>query len=586
MAFSRTISSGSRSLGRLLLRVPFREVWLSVALLLIVGENYPFSNFPMYSSLEEEAVYFVVLNGRGEMLPYVTTFRSRSTYVPKALKAERRKLENEGLSSDVRSGASGQKCSLVPGPEGGAAETSRSLARWLEIDRSANLCGGFASQGRRDCWWRRSFLVLMKFDSQIVPHSSWEMVLMRIAFAAMVWQSVPSFYYPATLSHPNGLAHFLDLTFLMNPEILGTLRGLLAVARRLLRRGIFDVRLAYFHDVLAVGMRIVRKFAGGHQPHPSATCLGGVGPMGRGRIFRWSAIEWSHKRALFPVATAETHRRLVHAAKVALVSCYVTSAITKLERSEGEWLQRTPNLAVAIAKTNTKSYLNIQEPADHLAKAVPQFIIDHPNVTRVFFGLGFALELFSFLALLGRWPAVLIGVSLICMHDMIARVMDLHFAIFERLAFIFLVNVPWLAALALGAIWNLERSLDARTCQSPQRAGEHLIDLVLDSGKLVQRKSRIRDYDRLARAGMLVNEQAFIARFDRTQDSFSLQDQCENIAGIYRSGVPPLRRGVGAGFLHPLCEAARRGAVGALRTSSARRKMAEYFRFVRSRPLR
>jgi hypothetical protein len=101
MAFSRTISSGLRSLGRLLLRVPFREVWLSVALLLVVGENYPFSNFPMYSSLEDEAVYFVVLNGRGEMLPYVTAFRSRSTYVPKALKAERRKLEKEGASSDA-----------------------------------------------------------------------------------------------------------------------------------------------------------------------------------------------------------------------------------------------------------------------------------------------------------------------------------------------------------------------------------------------------------------------------------------------------------------------------------------------------
>lgn len=55
----------------------------------------------MYSRLEDEAVYFVVLNGRGEMLPYVTTFRSRSTYVPKALKAERRKLEKEGVSSNA-----------------------------------------------------------------------------------------------------------------------------------------------------------------------------------------------------------------------------------------------------------------------------------------------------------------------------------------------------------------------------------------------------------------------------------------------------------------------------------------------------
>ncbi len=108
MASTGTISSAARLVGKLLLRVPFREVWLSVALLLIVGENYPFSNFPMYSSLDEEAVYFVVVNGRGEMLPYVTSFRSRSTYVPKALKAERRKLENEGLSSEIALAQAGQ----------------------------------------------------------------------------------------------------------------------------------------------------------------------------------------------------------------------------------------------------------------------------------------------------------------------------------------------------------------------------------------------------------------------------------------------------------------------------------------------
>ena len=70
----------------------------------------------------------------------------------------------------------------------------------------------------------------MKLDSQIIAHAGWEMSLMRIAFAAMVWQSIPSFYYPSSLSHPNGIAHVLDLTFLMDPEILGMLRGVLAVA--------------------------------------------------------------------------------------------------------------------------------------------------------------------------------------------------------------------------------------------------------------------------------------------------------------------------------------------------------------------
>jgi hypothetical protein len=253
----------------------------------------------------------------------------------------------------------------------------------------------------------------------------------------------------------------------MNPEILGTLRGLLAIAVVFYAAGfLMFVSLTFITFLLsACGSFENSQGAINHTLQPLAlVALAQWGVAGY-FLVRHRVID---RRAFFPVANAETHRRLVHAAKVALVSCYVTSAITKLERSEGEWLQRTPNLAVAIAKTNTKNYLNIQERPDHLANAIPQFIIDHPNITRLFFGLGLALELFSFLALLGRWPAILIGVSLICMHDMIARIMDLHFLVFERLAVIFLVNLPWLAALALGAIWHLSsrskrRRLDQRT---------------------------------------------------------------------------------------------------------------------------
>jgi len=106
------ISAVSYILGKLLLRIPFREVWLSVALLLIVGENYPFSDFPMYSNLEEESVYFIVMTGEGETLPYVTSFRSRSSYVPKALKAERRKLEKAGMSPEAALKQAGQNILL------------------------------------------------------------------------------------------------------------------------------------------------------------------------------------------------------------------------------------------------------------------------------------------------------------------------------------------------------------------------------------------------------------------------------------------------------------------------------------------
>ena len=112
MSLLEKISAVPRIVVKLLMRTPFREVWLSVALLLLVGENYPFSNFPMYSNLEEESVYFVVVNGRGETLPYVPNFRSRSSYVPKALKTERRKLEKEGLSPEVALSRAGRNVLL------------------------------------------------------------------------------------------------------------------------------------------------------------------------------------------------------------------------------------------------------------------------------------------------------------------------------------------------------------------------------------------------------------------------------------------------------------------------------------------
>ena len=152
----------------------------------------------------------------------------------------------------------------------------------------------------------------------------------------------------------------------------------------------------------------------------------------------------------------------------------MTSAFTKLERSDGEWINRTPNLAVAIAKTNAKSYLNAFEPTHHWAKDCAQLIIDHPNLTRVFFGFGLALEMLSFLALLGRWPAVAIGASIIAMHHMISQVMDLHFAIFEKLAFIFLVNAPWLAAWALRKLWKFGADRPAQLQSSiAKRARQH-----------------------------------------------------------------------------------------------------------------
>jgi hypothetical protein len=293
----------------------------------------------------------------------------------------------------------------------------------------------------------------MKFDSQVVRHAGWEMTLMRVAFAVMVWQSIPIFFYQTSLPHPNGLAHFVDLRFLTNPEILGVLRGMLAVALLFYAAGLFVF--------LSLGFMTFLLAACGSFDNSQGAINHSFQPLALAALAQWLVAGYfviregmAGKSSYFPLAACETHRYLVHAAKVALVSCYVTSAFTKLERSDGEWVYRTPNLALAIAKTNAKSYLNAFEPTQHWARTAPTLIIDHPHLTRVFFGFGLALEMLSFLALLGRWPAAAIGASIIAMHHMISQVMDLHFAIFEKLAFIFLVNAPWLVALALGKLWK------------------------------------------------------------------------------------------------------------------------------------
>ncbi len=78
-------------------RIPFREVWVVVVLCLVIREQYPFSNFPMYSSLANQSIYHAVVNSRGELLPYVPTFRLRASHASKILETKRKMLRKEGV---------------------------------------------------------------------------------------------------------------------------------------------------------------------------------------------------------------------------------------------------------------------------------------------------------------------------------------------------------------------------------------------------------------------------------------------------------------------------------------------------------
>ncbi|MDB6137752.1 MAG: hypothetical protein JWO94_824, partial [Verrucomicrobiaceae bacterium] len=69
-------------------RVPFRHMIPVVITLFIVKEQFPFSNFPMYSNFDTEADVIFITDQNDHVLPMDKVFRSGSSTAKKAYKKE------------------------------------------------------------------------------------------------------------------------------------------------------------------------------------------------------------------------------------------------------------------------------------------------------------------------------------------------------------------------------------------------------------------------------------------------------------------------------------------------------------------
>lgn len=73
-------------------RVPFRHMTALVILLFVVKEQFPFSNFPMYSNFDTEADVVYIADQKGEPVSMDAVFRSGSSTAKKAYKKELGKI--------------------------------------------------------------------------------------------------------------------------------------------------------------------------------------------------------------------------------------------------------------------------------------------------------------------------------------------------------------------------------------------------------------------------------------------------------------------------------------------------------------
>jgi hypothetical protein len=75
-------------------RVPFRHMLVLVVALFIIKDQFPFSNFPMYSNFDSEADVVFIGDQNGKAISMDDVFRSGSSTAKKAYKKELGKITN------------------------------------------------------------------------------------------------------------------------------------------------------------------------------------------------------------------------------------------------------------------------------------------------------------------------------------------------------------------------------------------------------------------------------------------------------------------------------------------------------------
>ena len=271
---------------------------------------------------------------------------------------------------------------------------------------------------------------------------------MRLGFAMLIFTSTPVYLGLSSQPHPTGLAHFFDFTFLSSMENLKLLRVVLTLALicYVCNFLILPALTAMLFSSVSFGTLSNSQGYIGHMMQPVSLAI-----LAQFLVACYYAIRRSSLSGLAGLPLGE-HRVLVHAAKVALLSCYVTAAVTKIERSDGKWISRTPNLAVQMQKTADDKYYNTLQPGPQFTKDIIRFVNEHPIWTKFIVGPSLFLEAFAFLALMGRGWAFFIGAGLFVMQWMISVAMQLNFLAMERMVLIFLINVPF-------AVYFLARKL-------------------------------------------------------------------------------------------------------------------------------
>ena len=281
-----------------------------------------------------------------------------------------------------------------------------------------------------------------------LPVASWEALLMRLFFAiAAVWGMWPVLIYEK-IELANGLAHFVDVSFFGGEDAARWFRPLIVIAAVLYTlefvRPLGLVLLTAAH----LGYHTLQNSQG--FTYHGNNIVGLILLTQCAAELFWLVHRVRQGRAYEFAAGLTRHAWHLYLAQSAIVAVYVTSAITKLGKTDGLWLFQSHYLAKSVVKTHRQTFYDNPDGAVmQPIVAIAEWLAHHHVITRIAFGAGFMLELFAFFALWNRAWALLIGIGIIAFHFGVELMMQLDFRVNQLMCLIFLVNVPfWVAWIA------------------------------------------------------------------------------------------------------------------------------------------
>lgn len=328
---------------------------------------------------------------------------------------------------------------------------------------------------------------------RVWKYSRYEVIIMRILFAFVVYQTMPlgepfsnlvQDIYPAIGSHinskkqneklrpplppivellpnssnsmafdqqpsPNGIARFVDLTFFSNERFISILPWIVIPAILLYASGTSLPIVLPLLCFISIGSRTLSNSQGAiHHGFQLVSAILLVQTC----VILFGCFYRLLKKKHFVDARQRTIRDyFIYFTILLCVSFYMIAGYIKLIKSDGEWIQNSPYIGVQLVKTDRQNYYTNMD-AEHYGQEKVTWasdMLEHPNFTRIFMGCGLCLELFAFIALFSRGWCAITGLMIIAFHQLNDAIMGLMFYHNEKIVWIFLVNIPfWIVLLS------------------------------------------------------------------------------------------------------------------------------------------